>query len=51
MNIPRYLSICCCMVMLGGCFDSPDDQSTKDNTDGAKSSIQMNAPADKGDAK
>jgi hypothetical protein len=46
MNILRCLSIYCCMAVLGGCFDSPDDQSTKANTDGSKSSVQMNAPAD-----
>lgn len=51
MKIPRYLSIFCCMALLSGCFDSPDDQSTKENTDGSKSSVQMNAPSDKAESK
>lgn len=41
MKITRYLSVICCIALLSGCFNSPDEQSTKDNTDGAKSSVQM----------
>lgn len=41
MNIARHLIMTCCIVLLSGCFDSPDDQSTKANNDGAKSSVQM----------
>jgi hypothetical protein len=51
MKLQRYLGIFCCMALLSGCFDSPDDQSTKKNTDGTKSSVQMDSPADKPDSK
>jgi PBP1b-binding outer membrane lipoprotein LpoB len=41
MKIARYISFTCCIVLLSGCFDSPDEQSTKQNTDNSKSSVQM----------
>lgn len=42
MNRPRtfYLCCCCCLLALQGCFDNSDNE-TKDNTDGTKSSVQM----------
>ena len=46
MNFPRYLGLFCCIALLHGCFDSPDKQSTKENTDGTKSSVQMDKPTD-----
>jgi hypothetical protein len=46
MNLPRYLGLFCCIALLHGCFDSPDKQSTKENTDGSKSSVQMGKPTD-----
>lgn len=46
MNIARLFGIICCVTLLQGCFDSPDDQSTKENTDGTKSSVQMDKPED-----
>ncbi len=51
MNLPRYLGLLCCIVLLQGCFDSPDKQSTKENTDGSRSSIQMDKPADSSQSK
>lgn len=41
MKITRHLAVICCIAVLSGCFDSPDDQSTMGNTDGAKSSVQV----------
>ncbi len=46
MKIARYLGLFCIVALLNGCFDSPDKQSTKENTDGSKSSVQMDKPAD-----
>lgn len=40
MNKPLLFLSLCCALMLQGCFDNSDNE-TKDNTDGAKSSIQM----------
>ena len=33
-------ALVCCLAMLQGCFDR-DSNETKNNTDGAKSSVQM----------
>ena len=42
INLDRtfYLCCCCCLLALQGCFDNSDNE-TKDNTDGTKSSVQM----------
>lgn len=40
MNLPRTFYLCCCLLALQGCFDNSDNE-TKDNTDGTKSSVQM----------
>ena len=51
MKITRYLGIFCVLSLLHGCFDSPDDQSTKENTDGSKSSVQMDKPSGSSESK
>ena len=40
MNLARLLCLSCCLIALQGCFDNSDNE-TKDNTDGTKSSVQM----------
>ena len=40
MNILRTLCLSCCLFALQGCFDNSDNE-TRDNTDGTKSSVQM----------
>ncbi|SCW99042.1 hypothetical protein SAMN03159443_04394 [Pseudomonas sp. NFACC15-1] len=40
MNIARTFCLACCLFVLQGCFDNSDNE-TKDNTDGTKSSVQM----------
>ncbi|MBI6620557.1 MULTISPECIES: hypothetical protein [Pseudomonas] len=40
MNIARTFCLACCLFALQGCFDNSDNE-TKDNTDGTKSSVQM----------
>ncbi|MBN3964273.1 hypothetical protein IMW75_03085 [Pseudomonas gregormendelii] len=40
MNILRTLCFSCCLFALQGCFDNSDNE-TRDNTDGTKSSVQM----------
>ena len=40
MNLARTLCLSCCLLALQGCFDNSDNE-TKDNTDGTKSSVQM----------
>jgi hypothetical protein len=40
MNLARTFYLCCCLLSLQGCFDNSDNE-TKDNTDGTKSSVQM----------
>lgn len=40
MSRIRLLCLSCCLIALPGCFDNSDNE-TKDNTDGAKSSVQM----------
>ncbi len=40
MNLARLLCLCGCLFALQGCFDNSDNE-TKDNTDGTKSSVQM----------
>ncbi|MHC8315739.1 hypothetical protein [Pseudomonas sp. LB3P31] len=40
MNIVRTLCFSCCLFALQGCFDNSDNE-TQDNTDGTKSSVQM----------
>jgi len=36
----RFCLVMCSILMLQGCFDSADN-TTKNNTDGSKSSVQM----------
>lgn len=38
------------LLALSGCFGSDDNNTTKNNTDGAKSSVQMQTYDDKDDA-
>lgn len=45
MNIARALCLTCCLFALQGCFDNSDNE-TKDNTDGSKSSVQMQESGD-----
>jgi hypothetical protein len=40
MSTTRTLCLACCLFALQGCFDNSDNE-TKDNTDGTKSSVQM----------
>jgi hypothetical protein len=40
MNLTRTFCLACCLFALQGCFDNSDNE-TKDNTDGTKSSVQM----------
>ncbi|MEX0164959.1 hypothetical protein MRBLPD1_003470 [Pseudomonas brassicacearum] len=40
MNIARTFCLACALFALQGCFDNSDNE-TKDNTDGTKSSVQM----------
>lgn len=40
MNLARTFCLACCLLALQGCFDNSDNE-TKDNTDGTKSSVQM----------
>ncbi|WLH11481.1 hypothetical protein PSH58_21905 [Pseudomonas hefeiensis] len=40
MNLTRTFCFTCCLFALQGCFDNSDNE-TKDNTDGTKSSVQM----------
>ncbi|MEH6350544.1 hypothetical protein [Pseudomonas sp. 3JA] len=40
MNLARTVCLACCLFTLQGCFDNSDNE-TKDNTDGTKSSVQM----------
>ncbi|MBD9466534.1 hypothetical protein [Pseudomonas sp. Pdm06] len=40
MNLARTFCLACCFFALQGCFDNSDNE-TKDNTDGTKSSVQM----------
>lgn len=40
MNLARLLCLCGCLFALQGCFDNADNE-TKNNTDGTKSSVQM----------
>ncbi|MBC3346516.1 MULTISPECIES: hypothetical protein [Pseudomonas] len=40
MNLARTFCLTCCLFALQGCFDNSDNE-TKDNTDGTKSSVQM----------
>ncbi|WP_185047198.1 hypothetical protein [Pseudomonas frederiksbergensis] len=40
MNLARTFYLCCSLLVLQGCFDNSDNE-TKDNTDGTKSSVQM----------
>lgn len=40
MNLARLFCLSCCLLALQGCFDNSDNE-TKDNTDGTKSSVQM----------
>lgn len=46
MNLVRTLCLCCSLLALQGCFDNSDNE-TKDNTDGTKSSVQMQEKGDK----
>ncbi|VVO30529.1 hypothetical protein [Pseudomonas fluorescens] len=38
--VARTLCLTCSLFALQGCFDNSDNE-TKDNTDGSKSSVQM----------
>ncbi|WP_191632425.1 hypothetical protein [Pseudomonas fluorescens] len=40
MKLTRLFYLSCCLLALQGCFDNSDNE-TKDNTDGTKSSVQM----------
>jgi len=40
MNLARTFCLACCLFALQGCFDNSENE-TKDNTDGTKSSVQM----------
>ncbi len=40
MNLARTVCLACCLFALQGCFDNSGNE-TKDNTDGTKSSVQM----------
>ncbi|MDO7898164.1 hypothetical protein [Pseudomonas citrulli] len=40
MNLARTFCLTCCLVALQGCFDNSGNE-TKDNTDGTRSSVQM----------
>lgn len=40
MNFARTFCLACVLFTLQGCFDNSDNE-TKDNTDGTKSSVQM----------
>jgi hypothetical protein len=40
MNFARTFCLACCLFALHGCFDNSGNE-TKDNTDGTKSSVQM----------
>lgn len=46
MNVARLFCLSCCLFVLQGCFDNSDNE-TKDNTDGTKSSVQMQEKGDK----
>jgi hypothetical protein len=40
MNPARVVVLTCSLLFLHGCFDKSDNE-TKNNTDGSKSSVQM----------